>query len=168
MNVMRENGVVLVVWEAGLPSLAADGAGGKRIAAFYTRLEQETAAFAERLLERARAEYAASQDPRKRFTFPHYRLSLSVSVTESDTLFFSALRQVRLMRGGRLLAENRHADLFLQHTGRLCPPIWLRLRGFRLPRGKGDLYRKEGAFYRLPPSSASTAASKSACSSSRS
>lgn len=152
MTVMRENGVVMLVWEAEGPALPAGGgaAGEARIAAFYSHLLDEAAAFADRLYEAARAEYAASAAPRKRFTFPHYRLTLTATVTEESEAFFSVRREARLVRGGKTLATRQAADLFWRHTGRLCSPFLLRLRGYRPPRGRGDLYAENGTLHRLP------------------
>ncbi|MBQ8350452.1 MAG: hypothetical protein IJY20_00200 [Clostridia bacterium] len=145
----KEAGVVMLLWETDFPVLPEKTKGEQRIAAFYHRLEEETKAFLDQLEGIAREEYTTLSSPRKRFSFSFYRLSVSVTVTEESADFFSAVRHIRLLRGGKILAERQAAEVFLQHTGALCTPFSLRLRGFRIPRGKGDLYIKDGVLCRL-------------------
>lgn len=148
-GIRRQAGVVMLVWETDLPCLPEESKGERRIAAFYQRLSEEATALIDRLDAAAREEYAACDHPRKRFTFPFYRLSLSVTVSEQGATFFSARRRLTLQRGGRTLAERNAAELFLRRTGVLCTRTALRLRSYRIPKGKGDLYMEGGILKRL-------------------
>lgn len=145
----RANGMVTVVFETSFPPFPEDSRGERRIAAFYRRIEEETAALIDRLDAAAQEEYAALPDRHRRFSFSFYRLSVTVRVCEESDLFFSAQRRLTLQRGGKTLCDRIAADLFLRHTGALCTPFSLRLRGYRIPRGKGALYMENGLLKRL-------------------
>jgi hypothetical protein len=148
-NARRTNDTVTVVFEMSVPPLPDGKKGDGRIAAFYRQIEEATTDLIDRLDAAAQAEYAAMPGRERRCLFSFYRLSMTVRVCEESDLFFSATHRLILQRGGKLLYDHRAAELFLRHTGAICTPFALRLRGYRIPRGKGDLYMENGLVKRL-------------------
>jgi hypothetical protein len=144
-GIKRENGAVILTWETQFPSLPAGNKGEERIAAFYRRMEEEAHETAQRLTEAAREEYREAAKERKRVFFPFYRFSVTCTVTENSDRFFSVIRRAILTRGGTQLVNQENADLFWKKTGSLCPRGMLRLLGYRLPKGKGELYIENGS-----------------------
>ena len=139
----------MLVWDhTPFPIPCGEDAGSERIAAFYRALEGEAEALAARITAHAFAEYTASAAPRKRLSFSFYRLETGAQVTEESGAFFSLARKTVLRRGSRLLATRRAYDLFFRRSGLLCTPAALRLLGYRVPRGKGELYCENGQLRR--------------------
>ena len=127
--VKNKAGVVLLTWQADYPQIAAAprGKGDERIARFYARLAQETEAFCERLSAAAAADYEADTNPRKRFCFAPYRLTVTAQVVEADDAFLIVERQAHLARRGEATVRRQTRDIFHRPTGYLCSRLAYRL-----------------------------------------
>ena len=123
-------------------------AGYAAIAAFYKELAEQTGVgICQVLLPRAREEYLSSDRPRKRYTFPRYRLFLRFHVTQDADGCYSVRRESVLSRGGQILSVREAAEIFLTDSGRICSPVYLHRRGVplsdpgdpSLPGGNGSM-----------------------------
>ena len=106
--VLTEDGVAILSYRIELPDFDESEERLRGAAAFYRDLAERTLAYLEgSVAEHMRAEYRASGDARKRFTFRPMLYCLSVRREGENRV----LRRVTLSRGGRLLFENETADL---------------------------------------------------------
>lgn len=130
-EIFTEDGVAVLEWGFRPPEIPGDGKSDARIRRFYREIGARCASCVHTVLAgRARAAYRASDDPRKRFTFPRFRLSVTVEAQAEEADGTRAfLRVARLARGGHVLREERTVDRFTPKSGRLLPPKRVKKRG---------------------------------------
>lgn len=131
-RILTAEGVAVLEWRAAFPlPQASDPRAAGRIRTFYTELAARLQKYLQKdLLPRATRAYTESDDPHKRFR--HARLSLSVlsRVSEENERCFSVVREVRLVRGKRLLHTHTEAEVLSKKSGRPLPLPALYRMGF--------------------------------------
>ena len=131
-RILTAEGVAVLEWRAAFPlPQAADPRAAERIRAFYIDLAARLQTYLQKdLLPHATRAYTESDDPHKRFR--HTRLSLSVlsRVSEENERCFSVVREVRLVRGKRLLHTHTEAEVLSKKSGRPLPLSALCRMGF--------------------------------------
>jgi len=125
-----EDGVPLLSISCRFPAPAEENGARTRITDFYCRLAKEVSHYAETVLFPAlEKEYLASEEARRRYSFPRARLVGDFRVTQAEDGWYSVRRRLVLFRGGRRLAEKEYAEVFSLARGLLCPLGYLRARG---------------------------------------
>ncbi len=114
-KMLTEEGVGILSYQIELPDFDENEEGFCELTAFYRGIAERAARYLETVAaERLRAEYRASEDARKRFSFRPVRYLLSAR-WEGDRI----VRRVTLSRGGKLLFEEETVDLL--EGGRVLP-----------------------------------------------
>ncbi|MBQ8720361.1 MAG: hypothetical protein IJY65_04950 [Clostridia bacterium] len=109
----RESGVCIATLAVCLPLTET------KIDDFYKKLAARYSLELERrLLPLARAEFLASTDEKKRFTFKPYNFSTDFTLTREGGRIVASITE-RLTRRGRLLAETVKTDVFDESSGLL-------------------------------------------------
>lgn len=112
-------GVEVLRWKISLP--ICDGAIGR----FYEEICARTAAYCEGALrERAEREFEASEDEKKRFSFPAFSYRLEGRVTYEDEEYLSVCLAAELRRRGERssLAFFEDGHVFEKSLELLLPP----------------------------------------------
>ena len=120
--IFRESGCVVLLFEAAFPADAGDGPGGARIADFYRRMAAACDTYVRTILAaRAADAFRADENPRKRFAFAPWRLSVLCTVTQADGVWFSVRRRVTFSRAARPPACREEGEVFSAATGAILP-----------------------------------------------
>ena len=120
--VFRESGCVVLLFEAAFPADAGEGPGGARIADFYRRMAAACDTYVRTVLAAHAADaFRADENPRKRFAFTPWRLSVLCTVTQADGVWFSVRRRVTFSRNGGAPACREEGEVFSAATGAILP-----------------------------------------------
>lgn len=120
--VFRESGCVVLLFDAAFPADVGEGPGGARIAAFYRRMAAACDAYVRaELAPRASDAFRADENPRKRFAFSPFRLSVQCTVTQADAAYVSVRRCVTFSRPGHAPVRREEGEVFSAANGRILP-----------------------------------------------
>lgn len=125
---LSEEGILYCVVSLAYPVATGNGREVARVGRFYRTLTEGILALARGiLLPNAKARYAQSTDPRRRFTQRPYRLDLEthLSASESET---EVRRTLSLSHRGRTLLREEVCEVILP-GGRILPQ-----KGAKKPR----------------------------------
>jgi hypothetical protein len=112
-----EGGMRLLILEISFPE-RPEGVAGERLGAFLSAAAQAVRQSAEDAIPRLFSRYESDPDPKKRFRYRPFVLSLSFS-TEKKKRYYLVTERITLTRGGRILSEKQRAARFDLQSGRL-------------------------------------------------
>jgi hypothetical protein len=112
-----EGGMRLLILEISFPE-RPEGVAGERLGAFLSAAAQAVRQSAEDAIPRLFSRYENDPDPKKRFRYRPFVLSLSFS-TEKKKRYYLVTERITLTRGGRVLFEKKRAARFDLQSGRL-------------------------------------------------
>lgn len=125
----------------------------ERMNEFYEKIAENCKKYAEtQLLEKIRAEYENSTDPRKRFNFKKYVYKIEYAVTEQNDSTLCVCIDVSLFRAGRRENYKRSSQVWKISSGGLCPPKIKKGKkiknadGYYIKGGKNFIYSHGGGY----------------------
>lgn len=145
---VREDGVLLLKIYIEYPQAVC---GKDAVNALYERFYANCEKWAtERLAERIKAEYDASEDELKRFRFGSYEYSFSAKISaQTEEYLFTVLDTVLRKKGKKEPVRSaRRSYVFRKRDGLLVPPRMLFAKGETARTGKLLCGRATGVCFR--------------------
>ena len=106
-------GIVLLTSEVPTVEISAGERAKKKIEKYYTNLSDFYLSFATKsVFPKLKEKYALSDDPRKRFTFRRYNLSLKIKPEFSNSKYISFSRNVCFSVHGKPLFSQIYGETF--------------------------------------------------------
>ncbi len=116
--IFSEDGVAVAQTRIDVPSMDSRGIAAE----YFRKLSQAQEKYVnDSLGPRAKEEYEADSDPRKRFLFKKYRYTAKIDITYQNDECISIFTEAKLTRGGVLLSAGRKGIIF--SAGGIVPSI---------------------------------------------
>lgn len=155
-DLLCEDGTEFVEADIRYPCFKTESVKGnppgalKKINKFYEDMAELCFNYAKKTLFRhAVAEYAADENPRKKFTHRRYAYTARYRITYSCGNILCVRMDVSLLRGGRKLRIRRTAQTWDLRSGRLCPSYMfsdLNKNAKKFAGGKSSGFYLEGEY----------------------
>ena len=114
-------GVAMLECDISLPQVDFGKKGDKRINKILSLIFSHAKKTADTLYEKAKAEYIADGDEKKRFRHRPYRYTLFCRVTECDGEYFSFITEASVFHRGKALRTQKSARVMRKKDGRIMP-----------------------------------------------